>query len=344
MPAKKPDEDAPRTAKIQDARQQHLISNQAAQIAQFATKALVVAEQLGIKKKLLDNFWLGPVEREVLSLIPGVAKALKKKLKMEGGSYSVGDVASMTLALAEELADGDTRKQVAVIFLAKHLMDHLQSEIAAEAEPKPIKKPRRKPKVASDKLFQFKITLLDTKPSIWRRIQVQDCTLDKLHEHIQTAMGWTNSHLHQFEIKGQRYGDPELLDDAFDDFECVDSTTTRVTEIVPKSGKRFAFQYEYDFGDGWEHEVLCEGRPPIDPKAKYPLCLEGERACPPEDCGGVWGYVDFLEAIRNPKHEEHESMMEWIGGAFNPDEFDPAKATKAMKKGLPDWKAVNDLD
>ena len=88
-----------------------------------------------------------------------------------------------------------------------------------------------------------------------------------------------------------------------------------------------------------EHEVLFEGSPLVDPKAKYPLCLEGERACPPEDCGGVWGYGDFLEAIRNPKHEEHESMLEWIGGRFDPEEFDAKEATKAMRKGLPDWRS-----
>ena len=114
-------------------------------------------------------------------------------------------------------------------------------------------------------MFQFKITLNESKPAIWRRIQVQDCTLDKLHEHIQTAMGWTNSHLHQFEIDGQTYGDPELLDDGFMDFECVDSTVTNIRDIVPSDGQRFRFLYEYDFGDGWEHEVLFEGCPQRSP-------------------------------------------------------------------------------
>jgi len=333
------DEEPPKTVKIEDARKEKLISDQAARIAQFAAQALVAAEQLGIKKKALEHFSLAPAHREVLSLVPGVTKALKKKLAQDGATFSVGEVASMTLALAEDLPDGDARKRVAVIYLAKQLMDHLQSGIATAAQPKLTKKPRRKSK-ATDALYQFKITLLGAKPPIWRRIQVQDCTLDKLHEHIQTAMGWTNSHLHQFEIKGQRFGDPELLDDGFDDFECVDSTKTMLSEILPKTGKRFAFKYEYDFGDSWEHEVMFEGIPPVDPKAKYPLCVEGERACPPEDCGGVWGYGDFLEAIRNPKHEEHESMLEWVGGRFDPEEFDPKRATKEMKKGLPDWRSM----
>ena len=86
-----------------------------------------------------------------------------------------------------------------------------------------------------------------------RPAQAHYCALDKLHEHIQTAMGWTNSHLHEFEIDGERYGDPELLDDGFEDFKCVDSTITKISEFVPKAGKRFRFLYEYDFGDDWEH-------------------------------------------------------------------------------------------
>ena len=109
----------------------------------------------------------------------------------------------------------------------------------------------------SKRVYQFKITLKGIKPPIWRRIQTKDCTLDKLHEHIQTAMGWTNSHLHQFKIAGQFYGDPMLLEENFEAIE--DSTATKVSKVVPKDGKQFEFQYEYDFGDGWEHEVLFEG-------------------------------------------------------------------------------------
>ncbi|CAE7546119.1 unnamed protein product [Symbiodinium sp. CCMP2456] len=146
-------------------------------------------------------------------------------------------------------------------------------------------------------------------------------------------MGWTNSHLHQFEVKGERYGDPDLMDD----LDCIDSTATMVSEILPTTGKRFAFKYDYDFGDGWEHEVLYEGSPPLEKGKKYPLCLEGERACPPEDIGGVWGYVDYLEALEDPKHELHEDYMEW-NGPFDPDKFDTKKATREMKKGLPNWR------
>lgn len=198
----------------------------------------------------------------------------------------------------------------------------------------PAKKPARTKK---DKhLYQFKITLIESHPPIWRRIQVPDCTLDKMHEHIQTAMGWTNSHLHQFKVGDERYADPMLMEEDFEEFGYDDSTTTLLGYILPTNGKRFSFVYEYDFGDSWDHEVLFEGVVQAEAKVKYPLCLEGARACPPEDCGGIWGYADFLEAISNKKHEQHEELLEWIGGRFDPEEFDPAKATKAMKKGLPD--------
>lgn len=190
---------------------------------------------------------------------------------------------------------------------------------------------------ASERLYRFKITLLESQPPIWRRIQVKDFTLDKFHERIQTAMGWTNSHLHQFEVDGERYGDPELLDDGFEDFECVDSTVTKISGIVPKDGKRFRFLYDYDFGDGWAHEVLFEGCLKTEKSGRYPLCVEGKRNCPPEDVGGVWGYAEFLEAIANPKHEQHDGFVEWAGD-FDPEGFDASEATKAMRRGLPDWR------
>jgi hypothetical protein len=191
---------------------------------------------------------------------------------------------------------------------------------------------------ASERVYQFKITLLDSYPPIWRRIQVKDCTLDELHEHIQTAMGWTNSHLHHFRIGEQFYGDPLLMQENFEDMGYKDSTTTKVSAILPESGRRFRFHYEYDFGDSWEHEVLFEGVLRAEPRRKYPLCLEGERACPPEDVGGVWGYAGFLEAIQNPDHEGYEEMLEWVGGAFDPEAFDPAAATREMRRGLPHWR------
>ena len=192
----------------------------------------------------------------------------------------------------------------------------------------------------SERVYQFKVTLKDSYPPIWRRIQVQDGTLDRLHEHIQTAMGWTNSHLHHFKVGEQFYGDPLLMQENFDEFGYEDSTRTKLSQVLPPTGKRFRFEYEYDFGDSWWHQVLFEGCLRVEPGGRYPVCVEGERACPPEDVGGVWSYPDFVDAIENPEHERHEELREWVGGTFDPEAFDPAAATRAMRRGLPDWRRV----
>ncbi len=171
-------------------------------------------------------------------------------------------------------------------------------------------------------------------------MQVGDCTLDKFHDHIQTAMGWTNSHMHHFRIEGTLYGDPMLLEETFGDLRYKDSTTTRLSDILPEGGEPFRFEYEYDFGDGWLHEIRFEGRLRAESGKRYPLCLEGGRACPPEDVGGVWGYVDFLATIADPEDEQHEGMRKWIGRKFDPEAFSPVAATRRMKSGLPDWREM----
>ncbi len=190
----------------------------------------------------------------------------------------------------------------------------------------------------TSRLYQFKVTLRDIAPAIWRRIQVKECTLDKLHERIQTAMGWTNSHLHHFKIGEQLYGDPLLMGDNHGEMGYEDSTVVKLGDVLPKAGTRFAFEYEYDFGDGWRHEVVFEGCLKAEPGRKYPLCLEGERNCPPEDVGGTPGYAEFLDAVTEPDHERHDEFLEWIGGAFDPEEFDAAAVTRRMHRGLPDWR------
>ena len=186
---------------------------------------------------------------------------------------------------------------------------------------------------ATERLYQFKITLLEITPPIWRRIQVRNCTLDKLHERIQTAMGWTNSHLYQFKINGERYGDPQLIDEPSDDYYCVDSTVTKISDILPKSGERFVFKYEYDFGDSWHHEILFEGCLPTIKGTGYPVCIEGERACPPEDVGGVGGYAEYLQVLVDVNDDRHEEMLRWRG-KFDPEKFDAGKVTKLMQRGL----------
>ena len=159
-----------------------------------------------------------------------------------------------------------------------------------------------------------------------------DCTLDKLHEHIQTAMGWTNSHLHHFRIDGTLYGDPMLMEETFGELNYADSTRTRLSDILPEGGWRFRFEYEYDFGDGWLHEVLFEGRLPAEPGKRYPLCLEGDGPARPRTWAASGGTPTSSKRSPTPSDEQHEEMREWVGRKFDPEAFNPAKATRRMKR------------
>lgn len=180
-------------------------------------------------------------------------------------------------------------------------------------------------------VYQIKVTLKDFKPSIWRRIEVRsDATLGELHAIIQMAMGWTNSHLHHF-IVGKR---PDFIfigapgpDDEMMDQENEDEIV--INQVLPAAKTKMV--YEYDFGDGWEHEVVLEKIVQAEAGVHYPRCLAGENACPPEDVGGVWGYADFLEAINDPDHERYEEFSEWIGDDFDPQEFDLNAVNKLLK-------------
>lgn len=175
-------------------------------------------------------------------------------------------------------------------------------------------------------VHQLKITLLEVDPSIWRCVLfTSDASLGDLNFILQAAMGWTNSHLHQFTIDGADFSDPQFeMDEADDEFAVT------LAEVAPAEHRRFNLLY--DFGDGWDHEVVVEKILPREPGQRLPCCLAGERARPPEDCGGPWGYQDFLAAIGDPEHEEHEAMLEWVGGAFDPEAFDLA----ALNKRLPE--------
>ncbi len=178
-------------------------------------------------------------------------------------------------------------------------------------------------------IYQLKITLNSTRPPVWRRVLVPgDTTLRQLHDLLQIVMGWTDSHLHQFVIGGATYGATEYDDEG--DLELLPEQRYRLSQVVPKPGARFV--YEYDFGDGWNHTVLVEKIVPPEPGAHYPLCVAGKRACPPEDVGGVWGYETFLEAIRNPRHPEHEEYLEWVGGDFDPDAFDVEAGNAQLRR------------
>lgn len=179
-------------------------------------------------------------------------------------------------------------------------------------------------------VYQLKIVLVGVRPQIWRRVQVPaDIRLDDLHLVLQAAMGWTNSHLHSFTFGERRYtmlyeeGDLEELEMEDEQEMCLSALITE-----PKQ----TFEYDYDFGDNWQHLVRLEKIVPADPSVKYPLCLDGQRACPPEDCGGIWGYGDLLKVLRNPAHPEYKETRVWVGRKFDSELFDVERFSKDLRK------------
>ena len=143
-----------------------------------------------------------------------------------------------------------------------------------------------------------------------------------MHKILQTAMGWTSSHLYLFTVDGKKYSEPNP------DWEVLDSDKLTLEKIF--AGGKTSFQYEYDMGDGWIHEITLKRQ--IESEETKPKCIGGARACPPEDCGGVPGYYQLLEAISDPKNEEHDSMLEWVGKGYDPEAFDAAAVDKALKR------------
>jgi len=183
-------------------------------------------------------------------------------------------------------------------------------------------------------LYQLKITLKWSKPPIWRRVVVRgDTTLDRLHTVIQVAMGWIDCHLHQFITEQESglvyYGkpDPEFADMGG---EMLNEQRYTLAQLAPAARQKFV--YEYDFGDSWQHDVVVEKILPPDPTFKHPVCLAGENACPPEDCGGMGGYYHLLEVLANPRHLEHEEFKHWLGGEFNAGEFSAEGVNLVLKR------------
>jgi hypothetical protein len=180
-----------------------------------------------------------------------------------------------------------------------------------------------------DKVYQLKISLAYSKPEIWRRILVSgDTTLGKLHRVIQVVMGWTDSHLHQFAVKGVSYADPDPemgMDGS------KSENRARLYQVVPNA--RASFMYVYDFGDDWAHKITAEKI--MNRHERFtglPVCLEGRLASPPEDCGGIDGFYHMLEIIKNPKDPEYENMIEWLGDDFNPEVFDLEEINEILRR------------
>jgi len=192
--------------------------------------------------------------------------------------------------------------------------------------PRPSTSPRavaRRVAKLSAVQYQLRIELQHVKPAVWRRILVpENVTLAKLHPILLWAMGWHGGHLHEYEIARSRYGMPP--DDDWPGSEPVfDERRFRLNQFVESGMRRF--KYIYDFGDRWEHSIAVEDVQPRKDSAPPVVCLAGENACPPEDVGGPPGYFEFLAALKDPSHEEHAHMLDWIGGAFDPSAFDLAE-------------------
>jgi hypothetical protein len=174
-------------------------------------------------------------------------------------------------------------------------------------------------KRAAIDVLSLKVTLRNTKPPIWRRIVMPGTmNLYDLHTAIQVTMGWEDSHLHAFDVGGRQYGDPATTDDV------ADEASLTLNGLVKSGISRF--RYSYDFGDDWEHDVLIEKAPAANSATAYPACVAGKRSCPPEDCGGPWGYEQLLTILADPGHKQYEEQREWIGEDFDPEAFSVSEA------------------
>jgi hypothetical protein len=180
----------------------------------------------------------------------------------------------------------------------------------------------------NDMALQLKISLVESKPLIWRRVIVpESLTLADLHRVIQIVMGWENSHLHEFKVSGERYTEFE------EDIQSGAGDSTAVTlRSVNLNREGQIFLYNYDFGNDWLHQILVESSRTVEDSAKLPVCETGRRACPPEDSGGVHRYEYLLEAVSDPTNPDHEELSEWLDPEFDPEAFDADRVNRDLRR------------
>ncbi|HBH52238.1 MAG TPA: hypothetical protein DDY91_10130 [Planctomycetaceae bacterium] len=307
---------------------------QAVRIGIQAGEALASAPLRGVDQQPVGDFPLDGYERVLVAELVVLPTEVRERVLGKGNVLTLYEVARLQMAIADGLLQADPKQRLMLLSFARRLSSCLDEWFGPAGKVGIADWNELDPAGAT--VFQFKVTLLGVKPPVWRRIVVPDCTLARFHEYLQSAMGWNNSHLHQYEIEELHYGDPELLGVEFDEEESGNTTEILLSEVIPMSRRRFAFHYEYDLGEGWDHEILFEGNPEFDPQVQYPHCIEGARACPPEDCGGARGYTRLVAAYRDPRHDQHKEMRTWLGPAFDPEQFDPLATTGKMRKGLTD--------
>lgn len=180
-------------------------------------------------------------------------------------------------------------------------------------------------------ICQLKVTLLGTDPPIWRRLLVPaDLTLAQLHKVLQTTMGWDDAHIHEFRAGQRRFGRPEPADLFTRMPRLENERMVPLSAVLQRAGAKMI--YTYDLGDNWEHGVVLEKRLPPEPHTTYPICTDGQLACPPEDCGGIPGYYDVLDALAEPGHPRHEELQDWISAEFNPEAFSPEQVNRRLSR------------
>jgi hypothetical protein len=174
---------------------------------------------------------------------------------------------------------------------------------------------------SSQNIYQIKVTLLGTKPPIWRRLLVPaSMTLAKLHDVLQTAMGWAGGHMHEFRTADRHFGIPDPEDRSMG-MQVENERSIGLSSVLRSAGAKLI--YTYDFGDNWEHAVVLEKLLPaqLSLDLEYPICIDGKLACPPGDCGGIPGSYELIEALADPEHDRHEEISEWISDGFDPQAF-----------------------
>jgi hypothetical protein len=240
--------------------------------------------------------------------------------------YYLDDATDEQLDRLRKVTDGDLRRTVSELVALGALAEE-DGRLRLTTLAGQALRARYSAVTPGDQIAQLKVTLLDADPAVWRRLLVPaTIRLDRLDRVIQAAMGWTNSHLHMFIHPTGHYGAPDP------DLPLHDERKATLNDLAVRDGD--AFGYEYDLGDSWDHEVLLEKLVPAEPGGRYPVCLDGAGACPPEDCGGTGGYEELIDTLADPNHPDHQDMLRWLGVEkgvdFDPARFDPAAANRRL--------------
>ena len=309
-----------RNLTISQVREHHMAENQTALPNTPDQSAGLEAASHRSPRELLA-LKLSPGQRSTVLQYTTLPDHLAIKVKDETANQFTPDELDELLDHVEGVgrrAKGNEKQKL--LRIAEKLANLLGSDVDAADISK------RRSSKKTDCVFQVKITLRGIDPPIWRRIQTKDCSLEKLHALIQVAMGWEFEHPYRFEIGGVEFADVETDEEE----EVRDVRATKLSDVTPASHRRPRLYYEYDFGDEWVHQLIVEERLSPQTSVAYPLCIAGARACPPEDCGGPWGYAELLEALQDSNLPQHGERLEWVGGEFDSEAFDLKTVNKRL--------------